>query len=1044
MDQRTPLEMNTVLDFGGLTCHIESVVGQGSNAIVYKGWYSDSLDREQRHHVLVKELFPFHPQQKIRRTENGCITAEPEAEELWKTHKESFEIGNRIHLRLLSDHPDLMTMGANLNSFCHQGTLYSVLGYTGGRSLQAELKQAKLELRRLTRRMIGLLDALEAFHKSGYLHLDISPDNVMLVGHGEQERIFLIDYNSARALDSREQTYFSCKAGYSAPEVSTGDLAGIGFASDLYSVAAVFYRCLMDRSLTLAETLRPKAPDGHDSPLLREATQTVISMVSSILRKGLHTLAKRRYQTIGQMREAFQELLDRIDCVGVTRWALWENGKRSVEELIRVNPALRYLQDADKLYPIRLEGEYSMSLEEYLTHMLAQDGASGMIIGQGGVGKTTLLLHMARLRGERYSPMEPAVFYISFNGWNGTDTQYIRRQILLRLRFRQEENTFDGAMHTLQRLLEQPQKTKTGDLPTVLLLLDGLNEVHGDITPLVQEIHALKRMAGVRIAAASRSEIPELELETVRLMPLQERDIAEALGRNGLLIPRSLEVVELLRTPLILSIYIQTSDGGRQLDIRSEEELMKAYMDALLQKELRLLPEDSPRRWQIDAALNYILPAIAIQTRRKGRSLTREQLLKTMEQLWASMDSRAFRKAFSQWNGYHADIRADQSSIDGWYKLMLHTILWQHLGMLIKDEETGGYRVFHQKVEEYLAGYEIPMVNRRRWIVVAALLLCGMLLFGYRQYREAQERIAQQARAAQQEAAARSSVEKAMELGASAYAEYGGLYRQLREVVDLAQAGDTGQFLEKYGSVYTALLQEKQKTDSEFAETRVITESAAYSDTFIAWGDRKLDYEYDILCELFRYPDDRAVLYAEYLPSLKTWMEMEELQVQTPMFAEALSGLLEADARLAAEHYHRSVGLHLSGGDPVWREQINGLIAMVGELDAHRDTAVRDDRELLLETLRREYHEADSTFNEEYAKLNAYLKNLTSALWTEEKDMQELLEQISADLKENGAMAEAEKIDEVVTTLTERQSLTQSIVSHFDHTLQEGTEGAYE
>ena len=57
---------------------------------------------------------------------------------------------------------------------------------------------------------------------------------------------------------------------------------------------------------------------------------------------------------------------------------------------------------------------------------------------------------------------------------------------------------------------------------------------------------------------------------------------------------------------------------------------MKAYMDALLQKELRLLPEDAPRRWQIDAALNYILPAIAIQTRRKGGGLDREQLLETL------------------------------------------------------------------------------------------------------------------------------------------------------------------------------------------------------------------------------------------------------------------------------------------------------------------------------------------------------------------------------------------------------------------------------
>ena len=88
--------------------------------------------------------------------------------------------------------------------------------------------------------MIGLLDALEAFHMSGYLHLDISPDNVMLVGSGEQERIFLIDYNSARALNATELAYVSCKAGYSAPEVTVPELSQVGFASDLYSVAAVF------------------------------------------------------------------------------------------------------------------------------------------------------------------------------------------------------------------------------------------------------------------------------------------------------------------------------------------------------------------------------------------------------------------------------------------------------------------------------------------------------------------------------------------------------------------------------------------------------------------------------------------------------------------------------------------------------------------------------------------------------------------------------------------------------------------------------------
>ena len=303
MDHRIPLKLHTVLAFGAMDCHIETVVGQGSNAIVYKGWYSDNLNPELRHHVLVKELFPFHPQQKIQRREDGTIHVAPDAAELWQTHRESFEAGNAIHLRLLADHPELMVMGANLNSFHLNGTLYSVLGYSGGRSLQSELNRNASDLRSTARRMLLLLNALEAFHKSGYLHLDISPDNIMLVGQGTQERIFLIDYNSARQVGALGCPYFSFKAGYSAPEVCNGNGADVGFASDLYGVAAVFYRSLMGRSLTISDTLRSRAPEALTSPLLADAPQSVVSMVGTILRKGLHTLPRRRYQRIGQMRQ---------------------------------------------------------------------------------------------------------------------------------------------------------------------------------------------------------------------------------------------------------------------------------------------------------------------------------------------------------------------------------------------------------------------------------------------------------------------------------------------------------------------------------------------------------------------------------------------------------------------------------------------------------------------------------------------------------------------------------------------------------------------
>ena len=1026
VDHRSPLKLNTVLAFEGMSCQIEDVVGQGSNAIVYKGWYQDSLNRELRHHVLVKELFPFHPQQRIYRAEDGHIVIEPEAEELWETHKESFEIGNRVHLRLLYDHPDMMVMGANLNSFQFNGTLYSVLGYTGGRSLQAELNKTNVSLRHTAQRMIGLLDALEAFHKSGYLHLDISPDNIMLVGQEEQERIFLIDYNSAREVGSRDSNYLSCKAGYSAPEVSTGNLDAMGFASDLYSVAAVFFRCIMGRSLTLAEMLQPKAPDCQDSPLLKDMPQTVSAMVGNILKKGLHTLSRRRYQSIGQMRQAFQELLDRIDCVGVTHWSLWENGKRSVEELIKINPSLRYLKDEKKLYPIRLEQEYSMSLERYLDNLLSPEGKSGIILAQGGMGKTTLLLHTAMLQGKRYSAAAPAIFYISLNGWDKADTKYIRSQILMRLRFKKDENTFDSAMHALHKLLEQPIKTKQGNVPTVLLLLDGLNEVRGDITPLVQEINELSKMTGVRILATSRSEVLELGLETASLMPLNVEDIEEALGRNGLLIPQKQDVIQLLRTPLILSIYIQASEGGRQLNIRNEDELMKSYMGSLLEKEIRELPEGSPLRWQIDVALNYVLPAVAIEMKRKSSTLSREQLLKVVTCCWNTLNTRAFRKTYPHWIGHGPDIRVGAKTPEEWFGIVLDSLLWQRLGLLTKGD-TDGYRIYHQAVAEYFAGYRIPMANKKAWLTaLIALLLCAVAVAGYWH----QETVSEQQ-------AAEMQIQKVLELGATGYVEYGELYRQLSDLINAAVNGNAEHFRMYYDRVLAVLESEQIRTPSEETESRQIESTSDYDQLLITWGNQDAPYEYEILMDIFDYPDERAAFYLEQLPLLKTWIESETIQRKNPNFADILLDLMEADANLAAEMYHRSVGIHLSGTDSVWLGNMNALVAMIPDLDSHRDTSTQEDRGQKLSTLHSIYLKANGKFETERSRLSAYIRNMAAELQTDTIDIQTQLEQISVQMKADNQLAEAEGIDEVVIALKERQTIANDIFSYIMNANQE-------
>lgn len=946
VDHRTPLKLHTVLAFEGMSCHIEEVIGQGSNAIVYKGWYQDSLNRELRHHVLVKELFPFHPQKKIYRAEDCHIVIEPEAEDLWETHKESFEIGNKVHLRLLYDHPDMMVMGANLNSFQFNGTLYSVLGYTGGRSLQTELNKTNVSLRHTAQRMIGLLDALEAFHKSGYLHLDISPDNIMLVGQEDQERMFLIDYNSAREVGSRDGSYLSCKAGYSAPEVSTGNLDAMGFASDLYSVAAVFFRCITGRSLTLTEMLQPKAPDCQDSPLLKDMPQTVSAMVGSILKKGLHTLSRRRYQSIGQMRQEFQELLDRIDCVGVTHWSLWENGKRSVEELIKINPSLRYLKDEKKLYPIRLEQEYSMSLEQYLDNILAPEGTSGMILAQGGMGKTTLLLHTAMLQGKRYSAATPAIFYISLNGWEKADTRYIRSQILMRLRFKKEENTFDSAMHALHKLLEQPIKTKQGELPTVLLLLDGLNEVRGDIAPLVQEISELSKMAGVRILAASRTDIPELELETASLMPLNVEDIEEALGRNGLLIPQKQDVIQLLRTPLILSIYIQASEGGRQLNIQNEEELMKAYMDSLLEKEIQQLPEDSPQRWQIDVALNYVLPAIAAEVKKKGQALTERQMLKIAEQCWKILHSRIMYGAFSRWIVHSKDIFADTKTAGEWCNVIICRLLWNKLGMLAKESEDQ-YRIFHQAVSEHLAeayraiSRKIRIHKAIQHSIITVIIACMLPLFQpyVRTYDDA-------------------DIKRAIDWSAGGYVAYGTQYERLQELVTPLLKEDLETFDSRYVSALAELGKAGDSTSTQTLYTQYIEEYLLpEKGSRVSWSGE--GFASELAIELIGYSSQRMPYYEDLLPTLSNWSQSESAQAQYPDYPQLVMDVLEADANIVSELYHQVCAVHMVSTDELWESSIRGLLVEISQQEAHRNLSPMDDRMQYLENLRKALQEAE-------------------------------------------------------------------------------------
>lgn len=900
MDHRQALPPETLLSFPAMPCTLSGELGRGSNAIVYIGSYPDLLNQGERHTVLIKELFPFHPKAAVYRDENGAVSHAPEAQETWELHQQSFEYGNRAHLRMLEKHPDLT--GANLNTFTLNGTLYTVLGFTGGRSLGDEASGPETDLRRLAARILSLLDALEAFHKSGFLHLDIAPDNILLIGQESRERAILIDYNSVYDLKAAfpdRPPYYSVKPGYTAPELRTGGTPSA--ASDLYAVAAVFYRCLSGAALTPFQMSRPVPPDISSCPCLANLPDTVSVMVRQILRRGLHALPKRRYQSVGDMREAFQELLDRIDGVGVTHWALWESGRKIVDRVIRENPGLAFLLDREALFPTRLRLPDGALASVSVSALLNGQSRAAMLTASGGMGKTTAMLRGVIEQSKIYSPSQPAIVYISLYGWKDGESSYIHRRLLENLHFKTSQ--YDAARYALDTLLEKPLETRSGEQrPVLVLLLDGLNEASGDTKPLIEEILAFSHMLGVRLLVSTRCEEPALPFHKAELAPLTKEDVAAALSREGLLAPESAEIQELLRTPLMLSIFLQSARAkGRQLSVSTQEELLRAYFDALLDKELQGLPAGTDTRWQIDAAMSFVLPSIARELQRKGRALEDAELLPVVERCYRLFSDRLLRRAFPQWIGHSKAIRGDASNAEEWYGLLVHELLWKRLGLLVRNEQ-GRYRVCHETVAEYLTTIDHGNAQRllrqrrlRRALAAAALLVClvsGWFVYtGYIRppaYNEIYEG-------------------DVFAYGLQNYNLAGVQYLKMRSLVDCAM-----KIPEKYSweedSFYDPI-DTSSDTYTEytlFALARMLDSGEVFS-----WSRKKLDN--DSYQELLRLEPERREEYTLFASVLTYVLENDrERQLYADTYLKLLSELIEIDADITAALYEIVCVPHLT------------------------------------------------------------------------------------------------------------------------------------
>jgi serine/threonine protein kinase len=272
------------LELGGY--RIVKKIAVGGFSIVYHA------TDENQHDVAIKEYLPATL--ATRTVGQLAPVVAPEHTELFRLGMKFFFDEGRALAAIA--HPNVVRV---LNFFRANDTVYMVMGYEQGHTLQEHIERRKqkgvkplVSERSIRIAFAQVMDALREVHTHKLLHLDLKPANIYLRRDGTP---ILLDFGAARQTlhSDLSQLHPMYTPGFAAPELHAK--RELGPWTDVYSIGASIFCCML--GLPPQSAIERKR-DDHMETYLRELERVYSKQLVTLVRWSLALDPLKRPQSV--------------------------------------------------------------------------------------------------------------------------------------------------------------------------------------------------------------------------------------------------------------------------------------------------------------------------------------------------------------------------------------------------------------------------------------------------------------------------------------------------------------------------------------------------------------------------------------------------------------------------------------------------------------------------------------------------------------------------------------------------------------------------